>query len=55
VVQVSISGGGEFQSSETYIIEGFVVNDHAFVGVLDQLMNREGGVVRFDDGVGHFG
>ena len=55
VVQVSISGGGQFQGSETDVVEGFVVNDHALVGVLDQLMDGESGVVRFNDGIGHFG
>jgi len=54
MVQVSIGGGGQFQSSETDVVEGFVINDHALIGVLDQLMDGEGGVVRFNDGVGHF-
>ena len=39
MVQVTIGWGGEFQSSEADIIEGFVVNDHALVGVFDQLMD----------------
>jgi len=51
MVQVTISGGGEFQGSEADIIQGFVVNDHAFIGVFDQLVDREGGVVGFNDGV----
>ncbi len=55
MVQVSVGGGGQFQSSEADVVEGFVVNDHALVGVFDQLMDGEGGVVRFDDGVGDFG
>ncbi len=55
MVQVSISGSGQFQSSETDIVEGFVINDHALIGVFDQLMDGESGVVRFNDGIGHFG
>ncbi len=39
VVQVSVSGSGQFQSSETDVVEGFVVDDHALVGVLNQLMD----------------
>ncbi len=33
------------------VIIHLVVNAEGLVGVLDQLMNREGGVVRLDDGV----
>ncbi len=39
MVEVTISGGGQFEGSEADIIEGFVINDHALVGVLDQLMD----------------
>ena len=39
MVEVSISGGGQLEGSETDIVEGFVVNDHAFVSVFYQLMN----------------
>jgi len=55
VVQVTVGGGGQLQGSEADVVEGFVVDDHAFIGVLDQLMDREGGVVGLNDGVGHFG
>ena len=55
MVQVSVGGGGQFQSSEADVVEGFVVNDHALVGVFDQLMDGESGVIRFNDGVGDFG
>jgi len=54
MVQVTISGSGELKSSETDIIEGLVVNNHDLVGVLDQLMDREGSIVWFDDCVGDF-
>ena len=33
----------------------FVVNAVSFIGILDQLVNGEGGVVGLDDGVGHLG
>jgi len=55
MVEVTIGGGSQFKGSEANIIQGFVVNDHTFIGVFDQLMDREGGIVGFDDGVGHFG
>jgi hypothetical protein len=55
VVQVTISGGGEFQSSEANIVEGFVVDNHAFVSIFDQLMDGKGGVVGFNDGIGDLG
>jgi len=51
VVQVTVGWGGEFQGSETDIVEGFVINAVGLVGVFDQLMDGEGGVVWFDDGV----
>jgi len=55
VVKITISGGGEFKGSETDIIESFVINDHTFIGVFDELMDREGSVIWFNDGVGDFG
>jgi hypothetical protein len=55
VVEVTIGGGGQLEGSEADIVEGFVIDDHTFVGVFDQLMDRQGGVVRFNDGVRHLG
>jgi hypothetical protein len=55
VVEVTISGGSEFEGTEADIIEGFVVNDHDLIGVFDKLMDRESGVVGFDDGIRDFG
>jgi len=54
VIKISVGWGGEFQGSEADIVQGFVVNDHTLVGVLDQLMDGEGAIVWLDDGVGHF-
>jgi len=39
VVQVTISGGSELKSSEADVVKGFVVNNHDFIGVLNQLMD----------------
>jgi len=55
VVQITVSGGGEFEGSEANVVEGFVVNAHDFVSVFDQLVDREGGVVGFNDSVRDLG
>lgn len=49
VVQITISGGGKFKSSETDIIKSFIINNHAFIGVFNQLMDGKGSIVRFND------
>merc|ERR1712048_1210839 len=54
VVEVSVGGGGQLQGSEADVVQGLVVNHHDLIGVLDELVDGEGGVVRLDDGVGHF-
>ena len=51
VVEVTISRGGELKGSEADIVEGFVINDLDFIGILDQLVDRECAVVWLDDGV----
>ena len=51
MVQVSVSGGGEFECAEADVVQCFVVDAVSLVGVLYKLVDREGGVVRFDDGV----
>lgn len=51
VVQVSVGWGGQLQGSEADVVQGFVINDHDFIGVFDELMDGEGGVVWLDDGI----
>ena len=51
MVQISISGGGEFQGTETDIIKSLVVNAESLVSVFYQLVDRQGGVVGFDHGI----
>jgi len=53
VVQVTVGRGSELECSEADVVKSFVVDDHDFVGVLDQLVDGEGSVVWFNDGVGH--
>merc|ERR1711903_66179 len=55
MVQVTIGWGGELEGTEADVVEGLVVHAHTLVGVLDQLVDGEGGVVWLDDGVGHLG
>jgi len=51
VVQVTVCGRGEFQGSEADIVESLIVDAVALIGVLDQLVDGEGGVVGLHDGV----
>ena len=55
MVEISVGGGGELEGSETDIIEGLVINAHNLIGVFDELMDREGGVVWLNDGIGDLG
>ena len=54
VVKIPVGWGGQFQGTETDVVQGFVVQDHDFIGVFNQLVNGQSGIVWFDDGVGHF-
>jgi len=53
VVEVSVGRGGELEGTEADIVEGLVIETHALIGVLNELVNGEGGVVWLDNGVGH--
>ena len=51
VVKITVGWGGELEGSEADIIKSFVINAHNLIGVFDELMDREGGVVWFNDGI----
>ena len=51
MVEVTIGGGGELESSEADIIESLVIDGLDLISVLHELMDGEGGVVWLDDGV----
>jgi hypothetical protein len=53
VIQVSVGGGGELQGSEADIIQGLVINTESLVTVFNKLMDREGSIVRLDNGIGY--
>ena len=39
MVEITIGGSGKLKSSETDIVEGFVINDLDFISILDKLMD----------------
>ena len=53
VVEVTIGGGGQLQGAEADVVQSLVVDAERLVGVLDQLVDRQGGVVGFHHCVGH--
>jgi len=55
MVEITVGGGGELEGSEADIVEGLVIDAHDLIGVLDELMDGEGGVVGLNDGIGHLG
>merc|ERR1739838_1231957 len=55
MVKITIGRGGELEGSEADIVKGLVINAHNLIGVLDKLMDREGGVVRLNDGIRDLG
>jgi len=55
MVKISVCGGGEFQGPEADVVESLVVDGEGLIGVLDQLMDGEGGVVRLNNCVRNLG
>jgi len=53
MVKITVGWGGELEGSEADIVEGLVINAHNLIGVLNKLMDGEGGVVWLNDGIGH--
>merc|ERR1712100_763794 len=51
MVKITIGWGGELKGSEADIVESLVINAHNLIGVLDELMDREGSVVWLNDGI----
>lgn len=51
----SLTGGSrKLQGAETNVVECFVVQNHTFVSILDELMHRESGIIRFHDCIRNF-
>ena len=55
MVEITIGWGGELEGSEADIVESLVIDAHDLIGVLDELMDGESGVVWLDDGIRHLG
>lgn len=55
VVKVAVRGVRKLQRAHADVVKSLVVNTEGLVGVLDQLVNGEGGVVGLNDGVGNLG
>merc|ERR1719275_182238 len=55
MVKISVGWGGELKGSEADVIKSLVIDAHDIIGVLDELMDGEGGVVWLDDGIRHLG
>merc|ERR1711937_443132 len=53
VVQVSVGWGGKLEGTEADVVQCLIIHAHTLVGVLDKLVDGEGGVVWLDNGVGH--
>ena len=53
MVKITIGWGGELEGSEADIVKSLVINAHNLIRVLDELMDREGGVVWLNDGIRH--
>ena len=51
MVEITIGWSGQLEGSEADVVQGLVVDDLHLIGVLNELMNRQGGVVWLDDGV----
>ena len=51
VVEVAVGGGGQLQRAEADVVQSLVVDAERLVRVLDQLVDRQGGVVWFHHGV----
>ena len=55
VVEITVGWGCELEGSEADIVESLVIDAHDLIGVLDELMDGESGVVWLDDGIRHLG
>ena len=55
VVEIAVGGCGQLECAEADVVECLVVDAVGLVGVLHQLVNGEGGIVRLDYSVRYFG
>ena len=55
MIEIAVGGRGQLERAEADVVERLVVDAVGLVGVLDQLMNGQGGVVRLHNSVRHLG
>jgi len=55
MVQIAVCGRRQFQSAETDIVKGLVINTVSFVGILNKLVHGKSCVVRLDNCIGYLG
>jgi len=53
MVQVAVRGVRELESTHADVVESLVINAEGFIGVLNQLVDGESGVVGLNNGVGN--
>jgi hypothetical protein len=46
--------GGQLKSPEADVIEGFVIENHALISILNQLVDRKSGIVWLNHGIRYF-
>lgn len=52
MIEITIGGVGELERPEADIVQGLVINAEGGIRVLDQLMDRQGGIVWLNNSVG---
>jgi hypothetical protein len=55
VVQVTVRGVRELKGAHANVVQSLVVDTEGLIGVLNELVNGEGSVVRLNDSVGNLG
>jgi hypothetical protein len=55
VVEISVRWVGELEGSHADVVESLIVDTEGLIRVLDQLMDREGSIVRLDNSIGDLG
>ncbi len=53
MVEITISWGGQLQGPEADVIQSLIVDAEGFIRILNQLMNRQSGIVRLHYSVGN--
>ena len=55
MVKITVRWRSQFQSTEADVVKSFVIDTEGLVCIFYQLVDWEGGVVRFNHGIGYFG